>query len=60
MELSNFEAVRQEAIISSAEMVRGLGGAQFWSGEPWMLRVTDQPNGGGETILAITFASAAH
>jgi hypothetical protein len=58
MELSSLDAVRQEAVISSTEMIRGHGGSQFWSGEPWMLWVTDAPNG-GDTILAITFASRA-
>jgi hypothetical protein len=59
MELSNLDAVRQEALLSSTEMLRGHNASEFWSGEPWKLWVTDAPNGGEDTILAITFASRA-
>jgi hypothetical protein len=59
MELSSLAAVREEAALSSVDMLRGPRRAHFWSGEPWMLWVTDQPNGGGNTVLAITFGSRA-
>ena len=51
------EAVRNEAVQSSADMLKGLHGEHFWTGEPWMLWVTDQPNGGGNTLLTLTFSS---
>jgi hypothetical protein len=30
---------------------------EFWSGEPWRLWVTDQPDGGGSTVLTLQFAA---
>ena len=57
MEIADIADVRQEAVQSSADMLRGLHGAHFWTGEPWMLWVTDQPNGGGNTVLTLTFAA---
>ena len=60
MELTTLTAVREEAVQSSAEMLKGIHPpVSFWSGEPWMLWVTDKPNGEGNTILALTFASRA-
>ena len=60
VELSSLTAVREEAVLSSAEMLKGTRHpVSFWSGEPWMLWVTDKPNGGGNTILAVTFAARA-
>jgi hypothetical protein len=60
MELSSLAAVREEAVLSSAETLKGNHPPQsFWSGEPWTLWVTDEPNGGGNTILALTFAARA-
>jgi hypothetical protein len=59
LELASLAAVRHEAALSSIEMLRRPRRSEFWAGEPWMLWVTDQPNGRGDTILAITFASRA-
>jgi hypothetical protein len=59
MELSSLAAVREEAALSSVDMLKGARRLNFWSDEPWMLWVTDQPNGGGNTVLAITFGSRA-
>ena len=49
IELDDMSAVKKEAVQSSAD---------FWTGEPWLLWVTDQPNGGGNTVLTLTFSSA--
>ena len=57
IELSGMEAVRLEAIQASAELLKGQHGAHFWSGEPWKLWVTDQPKGGGTTVLKLTFSA---
>jgi hypothetical protein len=59
MELESLAAVRQEAALASIELLKGPPPPDFWAGEPWMLWVTEQPNGGGNTVLATTFASRA-
>ena len=57
MEFDDMEGVKNEAIKSSADMLKSLNGEQFWKGEPWLLWVTDQPNGGGNTLLTLTFSA---
>jgi len=57
VDLADFDAVKNEAVQSSADMLKGLHGEHFWSGEPWLLWVTDQPNGGGNTVLTLTFSA---
>jgi len=57
LELSDLDAVKKEALLSSGEMLKDLQGRHFWTGEPWVLWVTDQPNGGGNTMLTLTFTS---
>ena len=57
IELSDMNAVREEAIQSSGELVTGLHGPDFWTGEPWKLWVTDLPSGGGNTLLRLTFSA---
>ena len=49
-EFSNLDAVKNNAIRASGEMVRSLNhGENFWSGEPWKLWVTDGPNSTGKS-----------
>jgi hypothetical protein len=55
IELDDMEAVKTEALRSSVDMMKGLENEHFWTGDPWLLWVTDQPNGGGNTILTLTF-----
>jgi hypothetical protein len=57
IEFDNMQAVKNEAVRSSADLLKGLHGEHFWSGEPWQLWVTDEPNGGGNTVLTLTFSS---
>jgi hypothetical protein len=57
IEFDDMDAVKNEAVQSSADMLKGLKGEHFWTGEPWTLWVTDQPNGGGNTLLTLTFSS---
>lgn len=58
MELENIAAVQNEAVRASHDLLRGSHNKQFWTGEPWLLWVTDQPSGGGNTLLTLTFSSA--
>jgi hypothetical protein len=57
VEFADMEGVKKEAIQSSADMLKDVHGEHFWTGEPWVLWVTDQPNGGGNTVLTLTFSS---
>jgi hypothetical protein len=57
MEFDNIGAVKEEAIRSSNDLLKGLQGEHFWTGEPWVLWVSDQPNGGGNTVLTLTFSA---
>ena len=57
VEFADMEGVKKEAIQSSADMLKDVHGKHFWTGEPWVLWVTDQPNGGGNTVLTLTFSS---
>lgn len=57
IEFNEMNEVKTEALQSSADMLKGLNGEHFWSGDPWLLWVTDAPNGGGNTVLTLTFSS---
>jgi hypothetical protein len=56
-EFKDFESARDEALQSSADMLKTLAPDHFWSGDPWILWVTDQPNGAGKTVLTLTFTA---
>ena len=58
-ELADMDAVKVEAVHSGADLIKGMQGAQFWTGEPWSLWVTDKPSGGGNTILTLTLSSCS-
>jgi hypothetical protein len=58
-ELGSLADVRTEAALSAAEILKGPRNANFWTGQPWILWVTDQPDGGGNTLLEITLGSKA-
>jgi hypothetical protein len=57
MELGDMEAVKNEAVRTSADLLKGIRGPRFWTGEPWKLWVTDQPNASGNTVLTLEFSS---
>jgi hypothetical protein len=57
IEFDSLDEVKNEAVQSSTELLKGRDGEHFWSGEPWLLWVTDQPNGGGNRVLTLTFSS---
>ena len=60
IELPGMEAVRDEAVATSLEILRGMHGfADPWSREPWRLWVTDQPSGAGTTLLTLEFSAKA-
>ena len=54
-DLDGLEAVREEAIRASAELLRGLGAeTDFWKGEDWTMSVVDE---GGAPVLSLCFTS---
>ena len=57
VECADLRELRTEAIRTSAEMLTGLRGQDFWTGEPWSLWVTDQPKGKGNTVLSLTLTA---
>ena len=52
-----FEDAKTVALQCSFDVLPGPKTDAFWSGEPWRLWVTDQPNGGGRTVLTLTFGA---
>jgi hypothetical protein len=57
MELPDVAAVKKEALLISADLIKDGVGPHFWTGRPWILFVTDQPNGGGNTILSLALTA---
>jgi hypothetical protein len=57
VELIGMSAVKTEAVIASTELLGAISSPDFWTGEPWKLWVTDQPNGAGKTFLTLTFSA---
>jgi hypothetical protein len=55
LELRDMEAVKDEAVQATADLVKGMKGSAFWSGETWKMWVTDKPKGAGNTLLTLTF-----
>ena len=56
-ELLDMNAVKKEAVEVTAELLGGLRGPHFWSGEPWKLWVTNQANGAGKILLTLVFSA---
>ena len=57
-EFANMAAVKDEAVRCSADVLKGVHAEHLWSGEPWVLWVSDQPKGGGNTGLTLTFSAS--
>jgi hypothetical protein len=59
VDLPDLAAVRQNALATTSEILGGMkSGLTFWSGEPWKLWVTDQPDGLGTPVLTLTFSAS--
>jgi hypothetical protein len=56
-DLPNLRAAREEAVSTSAELLREGAGGSFWNGKPWRMWVTDQAGGTGETLLRLQFSA---
>ncbi len=57
LEFSDFNTIKAEALRSCVDMIKDIPGNRLWSGTPWTLWVTDQPNGGGSTVLTLTLSA---
>src|SRR5215204_1134941 len=54
MDLPNMAEVRNEMLLATTELIRSMHAqSEFWSGAPWKLWVTDQPDGEGNTLLTL-------
>ena len=57
-ELPSLEAARVEAVRSSGEMLRDIkGSTEFWSGDDWVMNVTDEA---GKPVLTLRFSGTQH
>jgi hypothetical protein len=56
-DLPNLRAAREEAVSTSAELLRERAGGSLWNGKPWRMWVTDQAGGAGETLLRLQFSA---
>lgn len=56
-EVDDLAAARREALVSAGEMLANSDG-HFWTGEPWCMWVTDQPNGDGKTLFTLQFSAS--
>ena len=56
-ELSDMAAVRDEAVNASTALLKGIGRADFWSGEDWSMHVTDEV---GREVLTLRFSAGEH
>jgi hypothetical protein len=57
IELSNMQAVKDEVLKVSVDLLGGLHASEFWNNEPWKLWVTDRPGGAGNTLLTLMFTA---
>jgi hypothetical protein len=56
-DLPDLKAAQEEALVTTADMMRGGGGPDLWSGKPWRMWVTDQPGGAGKTFFSLRFSA---
>ena len=56
-ELADLAAVREEALRTTGELLRGGSHADLWSGEQWSMHVKDEA---GADILTLRFSAEQH
>jgi len=54
--LPDLRAAQRQALQACGDMLREMP-SQIWSGTRWRLWVTDQPNGAGDTLLALNITT---
>jgi hypothetical protein len=55
--LADLDAARKEAVGLSGEVLRDGAHLSLWSGSPWVLWVTDQPEDQGQTLFTLSFSA---
>jgi len=58
IQLPDIEAARREAVTAAGEMLRNGSGAVVWSGKPWRMWVTHEPNGRGKPLFTLRFSAS--
>ena len=56
-DLPDLKAAQEEALVTTADMMRDGGGPDLWSGKPWRMWVTDQSGGAGKTLFTLRFSA---
>ena len=57
LDLADIAAVQNEAVRTSAELLRGGHSGTLWNGTPWRMWVTDKPKGEGKTFFTLRFSA---
>ena len=57
LEFADMEAAKDEAVKASADLLKGVRADSLWSGEPWVLWVSDQPNGSGNILFTLKISA---
>jgi hypothetical protein len=58
-ECASLAEARKLAIEHSGEILKDGASESLWSGQPWIMWVTDAPNGGGKTLFTLHFSADA-
>ncbi|WP_068017104.1 DUF6894 family protein [Rhodoplanes sp. Z2-YC6860] len=53
MEFTDFDMVKAEALQAAGDALKELENTAIWSGKTLKIWVTDQPQGGGNTLLTL-------
>jgi hypothetical protein len=56
-EFADVAAVKDEAVRCGADLLKCFRADKVWAGEPWVLWVSDQPNGGGKTLFTLELSA---
>jgi hypothetical protein len=58
MDFPSLDAVRAAAVTYSGELLRDGADAALFTGHPWRLWVTDEPEGKGNTVCDLHFSAS--
>jgi hypothetical protein len=57
VEIADLDGAHKAAVTYSGEVLRDGASGSLWSGAPWRLWVTDQPEGAGNTLFTLVFSA---